>query len=89
MVCPQEMPEEEFLKNRSALVAAKMQKDHSMSDETDRSWDRIWRGSLDFASREQEAAALEELQLADVLVSRGTAGRLAAKLLKSCWLRVI
>jgi len=61
------MPSDEFECNRAAVVAAKLQKDRTLSDEADRHWDAIWHGRRQWSCREMEASAVQGFSHADVL----------------------
>lgn len=37
-----EMTDEEFTSYKTALVEQKLERDHSLLDETDRHWEQIW-----------------------------------------------
>jgi secreted Zn-dependent insulinase-like peptidase len=41
-VLQKEMTDEEFTSYKTALVEQKLERDHSLLDETDRHWEQIW-----------------------------------------------
>lgn len=61
------MSEEEFESHRSALIAAKLEKDHSLLDETDRYWEHIWEYRYLFDAKRLESNALREVTRGDLL----------------------
>ena len=52
------MTDDEFEKYRSARISARLQKDASLLDESERQWAEVWEGRYLFDAREHEAAAL-------------------------------
>ncbi|KAK9808961.1 hypothetical protein WJX72_007074 [[Myrmecia] bisecta] len=60
------LSDEEFERHRAALIAAKMQKDRSLMDETDRHWEQIASRRYNFAVREEEVEHLRGLTLRQV-----------------------
>lgn len=36
------MPDEEFEENRESVIEDKLQKDHTLREESDRFWEQIW-----------------------------------------------
>eukprot|EP00271_Cylindrocystis_brebissonii_P012852 TRINITY_DN32367_c0_g1_i1.p1 TRINITY_DN32367_c0_g1~~TRINITY_DN32367_c0_g1_i1.p1 ORF type:complete len:963 (+),score=199.34 TRINITY_DN32367_c0_g1_i1:121-2889(+) len=52
------MPAEEFATHVKALVSEKLQKDHSLGDETERLWEQIWEKRYLFHVRRMEAEEL-------------------------------
>eukprot|EP00850_Spirogloea_muscicola_P012506 SM000081S22640 [mRNA] locus=s81:244115:252096:- [translate_table: standard] len=61
------MSADTFESHREALIQQKLQKDHSLLDESDRHWDQIWEHRYFFNSRKVEAAALKNVTLADLV----------------------
>eukprot|EP00850_Spirogloea_muscicola_P015894 SM000125S26099 [mRNA] locus=s125:384142:392192:+ [translate_table: standard] len=61
------MSADTFESHREALIQQKLQKDHSLLDESDRHWDQIWEHRYFFNSRKVEAAALENVTLAELV----------------------
>ncbi|KAJ7532538.1 hypothetical protein O6H91_13G008200 [Diphasiastrum complanatum] len=61
------MEEDEFASYRDALIAEKLEKDHSLLDETDSYWGQILDRRYLFDARKLEAASLRDLQRKDVL----------------------
>ncbi|EFN52789.1 hypothetical protein CHLNCDRAFT_138430 [Chlorella variabilis] len=61
-----EMGEEEFEKQRQALLAIKMMKDRTMMEESDRAWDKIASRSYAFHSLRDECTHLRVLTLQQV-----------------------
>jgi nardilysin len=60
------MGEAEFEQNRAALLAAKLQRDHNLLEESDRAWDAAVSRGRDFGARRDEVAALRRISPAQV-----------------------
>ncbi|KAL2651160.1 hypothetical protein R1flu_019288 [Riccia fluitans] len=76
-----DMSDEEFLNYKEALIADKLERDHTLIEETDRHWEQIWEQRYSFEARKQEALEVQKLQKSDVLdwfseyISSGSPGR--------------
>ncbi|KAL3700566.1 hypothetical protein R1sor_018588 [Riccia sorocarpa] len=62
-----DMSDEEFSNYKEALIADKLERDHTLIDETDRHWEQIWEQRYSFEARKQEAVEVQKLQKSDVL----------------------
>ncbi len=60
------MPQDEFERQRAALIASKVLRDRALGDEEGRAWEQISVGRYNWLHREREAALLQTLTLADV-----------------------
>ncbi|CAM6083277.1 unnamed protein product [Calypogeia fissa] len=62
-----DMSDEEFGSYKEALIADKMERDHSLIDETDRYWEQIWEKRYLFEARKLEAMEVQGIQKRDVI----------------------
>ena len=62
-----EMSDEEFEKNREALLANKMIKDRNLGEAGDRAWDVLVSRGKNFKHREEEISLIRELRKEDVM----------------------
>jgi nardilysin len=62
----EEMTDEEFTSYKTALVELKLERDHSLLDETDRHWEQIWDQRYLFDARKLEASELLTISKSEV-----------------------
>jgi secreted Zn-dependent insulinase-like peptidase len=65
-VLQEEMTDEEFTSYKTALVELKLERDHSLLDETDRHWEQIWDQRYLFDARKLEASELLTISKSEV-----------------------
>ncbi|WIA17248.1 hypothetical protein OEZ85_014121 [Tetradesmus obliquus] len=62
----QAMPQEEFGRHKAALASNKLQKDTALAQEADRAWEQVFNARYEFICKEQEAALLQSITLAEL-----------------------
>ncbi|WIA37472.1 hypothetical protein OEZ86_014388 [Tetradesmus obliquus] len=62
----QAMPQEEFDRHKAALASNKLQKDTALAQEADRAWEQVFNARYEFICKEQEAALLQSITLAEL-----------------------
>ncbi|KAG6541670.1 hypothetical protein Mapa_016935 [Marchantia paleacea] len=76
-----DMSDEEFTNYKEALIADKMERDHTLIEETDRHWEQICEQRYSFEARKLEAMEVQTLEKSDVIdwynqyISSGSPGR--------------